>query len=267
MHTRLLAAIAFCLLPVTAGAADFHVCSDPNNLPFSNRAGQGFENKIAELLAHDLGERLTYAWAEQHEGFLRRTLKAGKCDVVMAAPLGMDDVAATQPYYASTYVFVSRTRDHLGLTSLTDPRLRALKIGVHLMGEDSAPPEVALGQQGIVNNVTGFVIYGDYGKPNPPARLIEAVQNGAVDIAAAWGPLAGYFAKHSRVPLTVTPVTHTAQFAPLTFRFSIALGVRPCDTALLRKLDAALAREQAAIKGILTAYGVPLVPVKGGADG
>ena len=267
MGNRFLSAIAFCLAPVLAQAADFRVCSDPNNLPFSNRAGQGFENKIAELVAHDLGERLTYTWAEQHEGFLRRTMKAGICDVVMAAPSGMDDVAETRPYYTSNYVFVSRAGDNLKLSSLTDPRLRTLKIGVHLMGEEAAPPAAALGQQGIVNNVTGFVIYGDYAKPNPAARLIEAVQNGSIDVAAAWGPLAGYFAKHSRVPLTVTPITHTAQFTPLTFRFSIAMGVRPRDAALLRRLDAILAREQTAIKKILTAYGVPLASAKGGNNG
>jgi mxaJ protein len=267
MRNRFLAAIAFCLAPVLAQAADFRVCSDPNNLPFSNRAGEGFENKIAELVARDLDERLTYTWAEQHEGFLRRTMKAGICDVVMAAPAGMDDVAETRPYYTSNYVFVSRAGDNLKLSSLTDPRLRTLKIGVHLLGDDSTPPAAALGQQGIVNNVKGFVIYGDYAKANPAARLIEGVQDGSIDVAAAWGPLAGYFAKHSRVPLTVTPITHTAQFAPLMFRFSIAMGVRPRDAALLRRLDAVLASERAAIQTILTAYGVPLASVEGGDSG
>ncbi len=111
-----------------------------------------------------------------------------------------------RPYYASTYVFVAR-RDGARVASLTDPRLRNLRIGVHLIGDDPAPPEAALGQEGIVNNVSGFMIYGDYAKPNPPARLIEAVESGQVDVAAVWGPLGGYFAKMSPVPLTVTPIT------------------------------------------------------------
>lgn len=255
------------LLPAAAGAGELRVCSDPNNLPFSNRAGQGFENKIAALVARDLGDTLKYTFAAQHETFLKRTLHAHRCDVTMGVPVGMEGVEETRPYYASTYVFVSRKDDGLRLTSLTDPRLRTLKIGVHLIGGDDAPPELALGKQGIVDNVRGFLIQGDYSRPNPPARLIEAVENKSIDIAAVWGPLGGYFAKHSPVALSVMPMTDTAGFKPLVFRFAIAMGVRKGDNALREHLDSVIANERLAIRNILDAYGVPLVKIREASNG
>jgi quinoprotein dehydrogenase-associated probable ABC transporter substrate-binding protein len=260
--------LVFLLLAPAAGqGADFRVCADPNNLPFSNRTGQGFENKIAERLAQDFHAKLTYAWAKQGENFIKHTLKAGKCDVMLSAPTGLDEVATTTPFYASTYVFVSRRDANLRLASLTDPRLHKLHIGVHLIGDDATPPAIALGDQGIVNNVTGFMIFGDYSKPNPSARLIEAVENKQVDVAAVWGPLGGYFAKQSPVPLTVTPIIGTARFAPLVFRYAIAMGVRKDDRALRDKLNTAIAHDSEAIHAILEGYGVPLVDIKGGIDG
>ena len=266
MRIRLLAVAMLCL-PAAAQAADLRVCSDPNNMPFSNRAGEGFENKIAELAARDLGMTVSYTWAAQHETFVKRTLNKHLCDVMMGVPAGFDEVAATAPYYASTYVFVTRSGRNPGLSSLADPRLRRLRVGVHLIGDESAPPEAALGDEGIVNNVQGFMIYGDYAKPNPPARLIEAVENGGVDVAAVWGPLGGYFARHTPVPLTVTPITGTERFAPLVFRYAIAMGVRRGDAALQAKLNAVIIRERSTIRNILVSYGVPLVEIKAGADG
>jgi ABC-type amino acid transport substrate-binding protein len=183
---------------------------------------------------------------------------------MIGVPVGLDQVEETRPYYASTYVFVSRSADDLKLSMLTDPRLRALKIGVHLIAGEDAPPELALGEQGIVDNVSGFMIYGDYSKPNPPARLIEAVAARRIDVAAVWGPLGGYFAQRSPVPLTVSPITATARFAPLAFRYAIAMGVRKGDRARREQLDGVLAREQPRINALLESYGVPLVPLKGG---
>ncbi|MBS0470384.1 MAG: quinoprotein dehydrogenase-associated putative ABC transporter substrate-binding protein [Proteobacteria bacterium] len=259
--------LALALSAAPAAATELRICADPNNLPFSNRAGEGFENKIAALLAHDLHRTVSYYWAEQHEGFLNRTLKANRCDVVMAAPPGLEDVKTTAPYYGSTYVFVARRTDHLEISTFTDPRLRTLRIGVPLIGDDASPPAEALGRLGIVDNVHGFVSYGDYGKPNPPARLIEAVADRDVDLAVAWGPTAGYFARHSQVPLTLTPIDPAAPMPPLVFRYAIAVGTRPDDTALRKALDDSLKRERSAIHSILVSYGVPLVPVQGGNDG
>ena len=253
--------------PAAAQASALRVCADPNNLPFSNRAGQGFENRIARLAARDLGESLQYDYAVQNERFVEHTLDARKCDVIMGVPVGFGDVATTRPYYASTYVFVSRRRDNLALSSFTDPRLRRLRIGVHLIGDDSTPPLLALGQEGIVDNVQGFLIDGNLAEPNPPARLIEAVENRRVDVAAVWGPLGGYFARSAPVPLAVTPVSDTRRFAPLQFSFPIAMAVRRDNPALREKLDAFIGREGPAIHNILEDYGVPLVQIKGDSHG
>jgi quinoprotein dehydrogenase-associated probable ABC transporter substrate-binding protein len=265
-RTSLFAALVI-LAPLAAQAGTLRVCSEPNNLPFSNKAGEGFENKIADLVARDMGDKVEYTYALQNDRFIKHTLNAHKCDVMMGISAGDDDVLTTQPYYASTYVFVSRKKDGLAVTSLADPRLRKLKIGVHLIGDDSAPPAMALGQEGIVDNVHGYMIYGDFGKANPPARLIEAVEKKDVDIAAVWGPLGGYFAKDAPVALQVTPMTGTRRFAPLRFQFAIAMGVRKDDRPLRDKLDAIIARKQPAIRNILRFYGVPLVELKGDPHG
>jgi len=250
-----------------ASAETLRVCADSNNMPFSDSHGGGFENKIAEIVARDLHMDVAYAFAAQRETFVKKTLNAHKCDVMIGAPVGFDDVEETEPYYASTYVFVSRKDAHIDVRSLSDPRLRKLRIGVHLIGGENQPPEIALGEEGIVGNVSGFMINGDRGQPNPPAKLIEAVEHRDVDVAAAWGPLAGYYAMKSPVPLTVVPMTGTERFAPLEFRFAIAMGVRKGDEALKNKLEGAIARQRGAILAVLRAYGVPLLDMHGGFNG
>jgi quinoprotein dehydrogenase-associated probable ABC transporter substrate-binding protein len=238
-----------------------HVCADPNNLPFSNNAGEGFENKLAEMIAQQLGKQISYNWWAQRRGFIRHTLKAGDCDLVMGVPAHYDLVDSTEPYYRSTYVFVTQASRHLDLSSMLDERLRHLSIGVHLIGNDgnNPPPAHALGEQGIVDNVRGFSIYGDYRQPNPPARLIDAVANGEIDVAAAWGPLAGFFAKRSKVPLAVSPITDVERFAPERFQFDIAMGVRKGDHALRDQLNQFISGHRDQITALLTSYGVPLV--------
>jgi mxaJ protein len=244
-------------------SGEFRVCADPNNLPFSNDKGEGFENKLAELIATELGKRVTYFWWAQRRGFVRNTLKAGRCDVIMGVPAQLEMVATTRPYYRSSYVFLSRDDRRIDLVSISDPRLRDLRIGVHLLGDDgfNTPPANALGEEGITRNVVGYSIYGDYRTPNPPARLVGAVADGEVDIAAVWGPLAGYFAQRSPVPLRLVPITGTEAFAPLLFQFDIAMGVRNQDKALKDRLDEILARDAGAIRALLVSYGVPLVTV------
>jgi quinoprotein dehydrogenase-associated probable ABC transporter substrate-binding protein len=242
-------------------ADELRICADPNSLPFSNKAGEGFENKLADMIAQKFGKKVSYAWWAQRRGFVRHTLKADLCDLVIGVPADYDLVETTIPYYRSTYVFVTRQSRHLDLVSLTDPRLRSLKIGVHLIGDDgnNPPPAHVLGQEGIIENVRGFPIYGDYREPNPPARLIEAVANGEIDVAAAWGPLGGYFAKHSEVPLTVSPIIDGDRFAPERFQFDIAMGVRKGDHVLRDQLNAFIAQNPEEITALLKSYGVPLV--------
>jgi mxaJ protein len=251
-------------LATTAAAAsdrELRVCADPNNLPFSNKAEAGFENRLATMVAEHFGQQVTYTWWAQRRGFIRNTLKAARCDVVMGVPSGYDLVETTKPYYRSSYVFVTRQDRHLDLSSLLDPRLHHLVIGVHLIGDDgnNPPPAQALGDQGIVDNVRGYSIYGDYRQADPPARLIEAVESGSLDVAAAWGPLGGYFAQHSPVPLTVTPIRDYERFAPQQFRFAIAMGVRKGDDALRDRLNEFIDEHRSEITSLLRSYGVPLV--------
>ncbi len=243
------------------GQGALRVCADPNNMPFSGESESGFENKLAALVAASLGRELTYAWWAQHRGFIRRTLKAGDCDVLMGVPKLLDMVETTRTYYRSTYVFVSRADRHLDITSIRDPRLRSLKIGVQLVGDDgfNTPPAHAIAAQGITGNVIGYTLYGDYRAANPPAQIINAIANRDVDIAAVWGPLAGYFAMQSDVRMTVAPIEDGEGFAPLAFQFDIAMGVRKGDRALRDQLDSFIARAQPMITEILRSYAVPLV--------
>jgi mxaJ protein len=241
------------------------VCSDPNNLPFSNQKQEGFENRIAELIAREMGTKVEYTWLPQRRGFLRNTLLAGKCDVVMGITTGAERVLTTAPYYRSTYVFVSRKDRRLGIRSLDDSALRTLKIGVQLVGDDYAntPPVHALSRRGVTGNLVGFSVFGDYSEPNPPARVIDAVSSGAVDLAIAWGPLAGYFAKKSTVPLEVVPVSPSVDPPGLRFAFDISLAVRPADTHRKQQLEQILTRKRTEIDRILDEYGIPRVSVAG----
>ncbi len=236
------------------------VCADPNNLPFSNSAGEGFENRIADIVAADMGRTVEYTWWAQRRGFLRNTLKKGKCDVVMGVPIDLDMLATTRPYYRSRYVYVYRTDSGLDLHSMRDPRLRDLRIGVNLVGDDGTnpPPAHALGRQGIVDNVVGYLVYGDYKDAAPGRPIIDAVADGQIDVAAVWGPLGGYFAREEPTPLTIAPITDGDSFAPLTFAFSIGMGVRKGDDDLRRTLDDVIARRHQDIQAVLRDYGVPL---------
>lgn len=262
-------ALGFLLVLAPLGfAGTLRVCADPNNLPYSNRAGQGFEDAIARLAAAGLGDELQYTYALENARFLKRTLDAGKCDVVMGVPVGMEKLATTRPYYTSGYVFVSRVSSGIKVSSFTDPRLRHLKIAVHLIGDDSTPPVLALTREGIVDNVQGYVIDSDFDEPEHAARPILAVETGRADVAAVWGPLAGYYAKHSSVPLSIAWARDGTRFAPLRFTFPIAIGVRKSDEGLRNTLDDFLARAQPAIDKILEQYGVPVEnSVKGTSDG
>jgi quinoprotein dehydrogenase-associated probable ABC transporter substrate-binding protein len=248
------------------------VCADPNNLPFSNERREGFENKLAEVVARDLGTTLEYVWRPQRRGFVRIGLNEGRCDIVMGVPADFDPVRTTRAYYTSTYVFVYRADRGLRITSLADTALRRLKIGVHLVGDDynNPPPAQALAARGIVKNVKGYSIFGDYDQPNPPARLVEAVASGEVDVAIVWGPLAGYFAKRQSVPLAVVPVPATSDLSKQPWTYPIAMGVRRRDVGLAQALDRIIAAEQPAVRRLLTDYGVPLVdapPAAGAAAG
>jgi mxaJ protein len=239
------------------------VCADPNNLPFSNQQLEGFENRIAELVASELQASVQYTWWAQRRGFIRNTLRAGACDVVLGVPRHFELALTTSPYYRSTYVCVYRQDEGLAIRSFDDPLLRQVKIGVQLIGDDYAntPPAHALANRRIIENVTGYTVYGDYSEANPAARIIDAVAAGEVDVAIVWGPLAGYFAPRQPIPLAVVPVSPQIDPPALPFAFDISMGVRRGDEAFRGELEAVLARKRPEIEAILDAYRVPWVAV------
>ena len=246
--------------PAAPASHTLRVCADPNNMPFSDRAEEGFENRIASLLAQDIGATPVYTWWAQRRGFIRTTLGAHACDVVVGIAADADNVLTTPPYYRSTYVFVTRGDRHLGISSFDDPRLRTLRVGLHVIGADynSLPPGVALAARGIVHNIVGYSIYGNYATPSPPSALISAVAKGEVDVAIAWGPLAGYYAKRSTLPLVITPVSTLEAGHGIPFAYNIAVGVRRGDRALADTLSGVLVRRHAEIERILRDFGVPM---------
>jgi mxaJ protein len=259
----------FLLLPLLAGCAEtqakpareLRVCSDPNNLPFSNERGEGFENRLAELVAREMGARVKYTWWAQRRGFIRNTLRAGECDLVMGVPSSFELALPTKPYYRSTYVFVYRRDAGFTVRSFDDAVLKRVKIGVHLVGDDysNTPPAHALGARGIIQNVRGYMLYGDYSKPNPPADILAALARKEIDVAVVWGPLAGYFARRQPVPMEVVPVSPQIDVPFLPFVYDISMGVRREDVALRDSVEAILGRRRGEVEAILDEYGVPRV--------
>ena len=247
------------LLLAGCGPRPLTVCLDPNNLPFSNRAGQGFENRLAAILADELGRPLRTVWWAQRRGFVRNTVGADKCEVWPGVAAGVETLATTRPYYRSSYVFVSRAKDPLTGLSLDDPRLRGLRVGVQLVGDDGSntPPAQALARRGLIDNVRGFMVYGDYRRPSPPAAIVRAVATGEIDVGLVWGPLAGYFARRSSVPLRLEPVTPWLDDNRWPMAFDISVGVDKDDPELREAIDAALARRRRDIDKLLADYGVP----------
>ena len=232
-----------------APARVLRVCGDPDNLPFSNQEKQGFENRIAQLLADELQARLEYVWWSQHKPFVKSTLNEDRCDLVMGVPDQMDSVLATQPYYRSSYVFVTVRSRKLHVQSLNDSRFPDWRVGLHLVGENYAPPAHALARRGVAANLAGFSL-------TEPAKIFEALIRGDIDVAVVWGPFAGYFAQRSTTPLEVTTVTPQSD-GMVPFTYAISAGVRKGNAPLMTELNVALERRAAAIRKVLDEYGVP----------
>ncbi|HEV7509165.1 MAG TPA: substrate-binding domain-containing protein [Thermoanaerobaculia bacterium] len=239
------------------------MCADPNNLPYSNRRLEGFENRLAEMVARDLHATVRYTWWPQHRGFIRNTLKAGTCDVLMGLPSSVELAWTTRPYYRSTYVFVSRRDRGITVRSFDDPALRRLRVGVQMIGDDgtNSPPAHALANRGVTRNVAGYSVYADYSQPNPPARIVEAVARGDVDVAVVWGPLAGYFAPRQGVPLALVPVSPQIDRPFLPFVFDVSMATRRGDDRRHAELESFLERRQPEIDALLNRYGIPRVGV------
>lgn len=257
MRWRAALVLAAAALPVATSAQDtqaaLRVCADPDNMPFSREDGAGFENRIAELLARDMKLPLRYEWLPDRRAFVRKTLGTGRCDVIMGVPVAFERTAVSRPYYRSTYVLV-QPASATPVTSLGDPALTRLRLGVQLMGNDGAasPPAEVLARRGVVRNVRGFPLAGE----EPAAkRIVDAIAQRDLDAAILWGPQAGYFAAHSAVPMRVLPLRSTGAGVP--FDFAIGIGVRRPDRDLRDRLDDFIARRQGDIDRILDEYAVP----------
>jgi mxaJ protein len=242
------------------------VCADPDNMPLSNKRGEGYEQKIAELIGKEWNSKVEYAWWPVRRGFFSRALNGRYCDIAIQAPAGLDMAAVTKPYYRSGYVFVTRKDRNLDIKSLADPRLKKLKIGVNLLNSDAenTPPAMALSRYGVVGNLEGFSTF--YTDSIRPEDIVNAVVNKEIDVAIVWGPLAGYFAKKSPTPLSLVPLAERDSLSEYPFHFNIAMGVRRRDRDLRDSLQAVLDRKTPEIQAILKQYGVPLFPIKSERD-
>jgi quinoprotein dehydrogenase-associated probable ABC transporter substrate-binding protein len=258
------AAMAAPALAASADTSDLvsrdrlRVCADPANLPFTDKAGDGFENAIAELLAGELGREVEYTWFPQATGFVRNTLSKGLCDVIMGYAQGDELVLNTNAYYTSAYVIVVPADGALaGVDRLSDPRLKDARIGVVA----GSPPATHMARLGLIGKARPYQLMVDRRFYNPSQRMIEDLQAGEIDAAVLWGPIGGYYAKHASEPLEVTPLLHE-EGAPRLF-YRITMGVRQGEDRWKRELNSALRRNQERIDAILVEFGVPLLDESG----
>jgi quinoprotein dehydrogenase-associated probable ABC transporter substrate-binding protein len=234
--------------------AALRVCADPANMPFSNDKGEGFENKIAEMVAGELKVPVEYTWFPQATGFIRQTLAARRCDVVMGYAQGDELVLNTNPYYRSTYALVYRAGAGLdGVDRLADARLAGRRLGV-IAG---TPPATVMAGLGLIQQAKPYPLLVDRRHDSPAERMIDDIRSGDIAAGVLWGPIAGYFAVRGGDRLEVVPLTKEAAGARLAYR--ITFGVRHLDDDWKRQLNALIARRQGDIDAVLLAFGVPLL--------
>jgi len=232
----------------------FRVCADPHNLPFSNEGGEGFENKIAELFAKKLDKNLAYAWYPQSVGFIRNTLNAHKCDVIMGFPQGGELAQSTNPYYHTAYALVFRRGSSLdGIETLSDPRLKEKRIGVVA----GTPPATYLAMNSLLERTKGYPLVVDTRVDSSGEAMMKDLIDGVIDVAVLWGPMAGYHAQRSGADLSIVPLTKETHGPRLTYR--IAMGVRAADAEWRRQLNRLVLENQPEVNAILLRYGVPLL--------
>ena len=234
----------------------FRVCAPKDNLPFSNENGEGFENKIAEVLAKDLGKKLEYFFFYDRQGFYRNTLKANRCDVVMGTATGADMTLNSKPYYRSGYVFVYKKSSGYDIKDYDSPDLKKAMIGV--VGE--SPPSRPLSDKGLMEHSRPYRMQRDLNLP--PSFLIDDLVKGDIDVAVVWGPIGGYFAKKAAVDLVVVLAPEYAETNVHGKEYwNISVGVRRKDKERMAMINGALERQKEAINKILDDYGIPHVPV------
>lgn len=233
------------------------VCADPNNLPFSDEKQEGFENKIADVMADALGLKLDYTWFPQVIGFVRNTLQAHRCDLVMGTVAGDEIMQTTNPYYFTTYVMAYRSDKGLALQSLQDPKLTRLSLGV----VGATPPSDLLVRHDLMAHTKPYQLTIDTRAEAPAHQMIQEVVDGTVDVGLLWGPIAGYYRKHDQLPLTLVPINEEPG-AP-RMKYHIAMGVRGNEPEWRRRINAVILQRQPEIIAILRDYGVPLLNEQG----
>jgi quinoprotein dehydrogenase-associated probable ABC transporter substrate-binding protein len=232
----------------------FRVCSDPANMPFSDERGEGFENKIAELIAAKLDKRLAYTWYPQSTGFVRQTLGSFRCDVIIGFPQGNDLVQSTNPYYRSVYALVTKQGAALdGVDSLGDERLKGKRLGIVA----GTPPATYLVAQGLMATAKPYALVVDTRFESVGQAMTKDIASGEIDAGILWGPIAGWYARKSDAPLHVMPLVKDSGGPSLAYR--ITMGVRPTDQNWRRELNGLIREAQPAITRILLDYGVPLL--------
>jgi quinoprotein dehydrogenase-associated probable ABC transporter substrate-binding protein len=235
----------------------FRVCADPHNLPFSNQQGEGFENKLAETFAEKLGKRLAYAWYPQASGFVRNTLGAHRCDVIMGFPQGDDLVQSTNAYYRTAYALIFKSGGDLeGTASLADERLRQKRIGIVA----GTPPATYLATNGLLTRAKPYALMVDTRIDSSPEAMMEDLRTGEIDVGLLWGPMAGYFAGQGNPSFRVVPLLKETGGPRLAYR--IAMGVRASDQNWKRVLNDLIRQNQPEINKLLLSYGVPLFDEK-----
>ena len=232
----------------------FRVCADPNNMPFSNQAEEGYEQRLAELFAEKLGKSVSYTYFPEVVGFVRNTLGAYKCDVIMSYAQGDALVQNTNAYYQTAYALVFRADSDLtDVTTLADPRLKDKTIGIVAR----TPPATNMAMHGLIAKARPYQLMVDTRLGTSAEAMIRDLEAGEIDAAVLWGPLAGWHAKQADPQLAVTPLLNEEGGSRMVYR--ITMGVRPSDQEWKRTLNQLIAENQDAINAILLDYGVPLL--------
>jgi mxaJ protein len=239
-----------------ADDSEFKVCADPDNMPFSNSKQEGFEDRIAEVLAQDLGKKLTYTYAYNRQGFLRNTINAMRCDVIISTTSDNDALRTSKPYYRSGHVFVWRKDSNYNITDWDSPDLKKGFIGVI----DHSPATIPMNDHNLIGNARPYRMQRDLNLP--PSFMIDDLAKGDIDIAVAWGPIGGYYAKQSKIPMVISliPEYNNVNLKGKEY-WNISVGVRKKDKERMEMINAALERNNAKIDKILDDYGIPHVPV------
>ena len=243
--------------PDLASETELRVCADPHDLPFSNQAGEGYENKISELVAHALHIGLTYTWFPDSQGFVRATLMKHRCDVVIGTVAGAEDMASTDAYYHTAYVMLTRMADNITTARVDDWKIAGRRFGL-IAG---TPPTNLVVDHNLMDQTAIYPLVVDTRVDQPGHRMVSDVAAGRVDVGLLWGPIAGYYTLADKLPLRLTLLD--PETSKVRLDYHIAMGVRPGDVAFRRRLNGVISKNQAQITQILQAYNVPLLDEQG----